>query len=181
MNTWLSFTSALPAKLAQLPVGANTNAFDRGVALQSAFGNINSDDPDLSAFKARGGKLIQYHGHSDIVIFPQGSVNYYERVAASMGGVDKVKSFYRLFLVPGMNHGPGNGTSNPDANPPYPSTGQVYSLLTDWVEKGVEPDSVLIQSASSTPSAKSQPMCAYPKKATFNGGDAFLASSYSCL
>lgn len=69
---------------------------------------------------------------------------------------------------------------NPDASPPYPATGQIYSLLTDWVEKGTAPDSVLIQSASSAPSAKSQPMGAYPKKATFNGGDAFSASSYSC-
>jgi len=157
-----------------------SNAFDRGVSLQSAFGDINTDNPDLSAFKARGGKLIQYHGLADPLIFPQGSINYYDRVVAAMGGMSAVQDFYRLYLVPGMAHGPGNGTSNPDANPPYPASGQIYGLLTDWVEKGVAPDSIVVKSASSTPVQKSQPICMYPKKATFVSGDPLVASSYTC-
>jgi len=157
-----------------------SNAFDRGIALQGAFGNINTDNPDLSAFKARGGKLIQYHGASDIVIFPQGSINYYNRVASSMGGLSAIQDFYRLYIVPGMSHGPGNGTSNPDANPPYPAPGQIYGLLIDWVEKGEAPDSIVVQSPTSTSNPTSQPICVYPKKATYTSGDPFVATSYTC-
>lgn len=157
-----------------------SNAFDQGVALQPRFGNVNADEPDLSAFKARGGKLIQYHGHADVVIPPQGSMSYYERVASKIGGLSAVQDFYRLYLVPGMTHGPGNGTSNPDAAPPYPATGQMHQLLVDWVENGLAPDSVVINSAATVPSQRSQPMCIYPKKAIYKSGDPFVSASYVC-
>ena len=60
-------------------------AWERGIALQPAFGNINTDNPDLSAFKNRGGKMLAWHGLADELIMPQGTVNYYNRVAAQMG------------------------------------------------------------------------------------------------
>jgi hypothetical protein len=82
---------------------------------------------DLSAFKAAGGKLIQYHGWSDAAIPAPSSVDYYTAVADRMGGIDQVKSFYRLFLAPGMMHcglGPGPnavggvfGMPSPDHDP----------------------------------------------------------------
>lgn len=158
-----------------------SNAFDRGLALQPVFNYINTDNPDLTAFKARGGKLIQYHGLSDTLIMPQGSINYYERVIANFGSLAGVQAFYRLYLIPGMAHGPGNGTANPNANPPFPAQGQIYSMLRDWVEKGIPPaDGTVMNSASATPVAKSLPMCAYPKKANYIGGSIFVASSYVC-
>lgn len=156
------------------------NAFDQGLALQSRFANINTDDPDLSAFRGRGGKMITVHGLNDEVIFPQGSVNYYNRVAQKLGGLSAVQSFYKLYLVPGMGHSTPNGTANPQANPPVPGHGQVYKLLTDWVEKGIEPQRVDLQSPSAVPVSKSQPMCPYPQRAVFQSGDPFVASSYLC-
>lgn len=156
------------------------SAFDLGVALQPQFGNINTDNPDLSAFKARGGKMITIHGLADEVIFPQGSIHYYNQVAARAGGLPAVEAFYKLYLVPGMGHANANGTSNPAANPPAPSHGQVYKLLTAWVEQGTAPDRVDIQSPSATPVAKSQPICPYPRKATYRSGDPFVAASYVC-
>lgn len=159
-----------------------SNAFDRGVALQSAFGDINTENPDLSAFKARGGKLIHWHGLDDEVIMPQGSINYYSRVLKQMGGQASVSTFYRMFLVPGAGHGTPNGTANPAANPPIPAPGQLYKVLTDWVEKGIPPESIVLNSPSAVPVAKSQPVCAYPKKAAYKGsGDPFVAASYSCI
>ena len=62
-------------------------AWERGLALQPAFGDINTDNPDLSAFKARNGKLIMYHGLADVLIPPQGSINYYHRVADQRAAV----------------------------------------------------------------------------------------------
>lgn len=158
-----------------------SNAHDRGLALQPVFNDINTDDPDLTAFKARGGKMIHYHGLSDTLIMPQGSVNYYERVITRFGGLSSVQDFYRLYLIPGMAHGPGNGTANSNANPAYPGPNQIYSMLTDWVEKGiVPPEDAVMSSASATPFARSLPMCTYPKKATYVSGDINSAASYTC-
>lgn len=155
-----------------------SNAFDRGVALQSQFGNINTDNPDLTAFKARGGKLLTWHGLADELIMPQGTINYYNRVVAQMGGLAGVQSFYRLYLVPGAGHGTPNGTSNPAADVPNFGPTQMYELLTQWVEQGVTPDSATLQSAG----GNSGLACVYPKKASYSGsGDPKKAASYSCV
>jgi hypothetical protein len=38
------------------------------------------------------------------------AVNYYASVSEKMGGLNKTKNFYRLFILPGMMHwGSGNG------------------------------------------------------------------------
>ena len=157
-----------------------TNAFDRGIALQPQFGNINTDNPDLTAFKNRGARMLTYHGLADELIMPQGTINYYNRVASQMGGLDAVQTFYRLYLVAGEGHGSPNGTSNPSANPPIVAPGLMYRLVTDWVEKGIAPDRVDLTSPSSTPVQKSLPMCVYPKKPVYQSGSAFTAASYVC-
>ena len=159
------------------------NAWDRGVALQSAFANINTDSADLGAFRDRKGKLISYHGLADTLIPPQGTINYYTRVAAQMGGIAATQGFYRLYLVPGMGHGFSNGTSNANANPPLPTNAQLYELLTAWVEKGIEPPArveVATVASASFPVVKSQPLCLYPLKANHTSGDPNLAASYNC-
>jgi hypothetical protein len=159
-------------------------AYDNGVMLQRSFAHINTDNPDLRPFRNAGGKMLVYHGLADILIMPQGQINYYERVVREMGGLHTVKKFYRLFLVPGMSHALANGTTNPAANPPLPAgvsptgTTQLYDVLTDWVEKGIAPTRVDI--SSQVAPAKSRPICAYPKKATFVGADVNVASSYAC-
>jgi len=89
-NHWKSLTYAQLA-----------DAFDKGVALQPDFGFINTDDANLTAFKVHGGKLIHYAGTNDGAIFYQGSMNYYQRVVAKMGGVSAVQDFYRFIIVSG--------------------------------------------------------------------------------
>ncbi|MBI2150873.1 MAG: tannase/feruloyl esterase family alpha/beta hydrolase, partial [Acidobacteria bacterium] len=61
-------------------------------------GFINAINPDLSAFKARGGKLILYHGWNDTAISPGNTINYYSSVLAKMGG--KQDNWIRLFMAP---------------------------------------------------------------------------------
>ncbi|HET9831816.1 MAG TPA: tannase/feruloyl esterase family alpha/beta hydrolase, partial [Vicinamibacterales bacterium] len=63
---------------------------------------INAVNPDLSAFKAHGGKLLLYHGWNDTAISPANTINYYESVLKKMGG--KQDDFVRLYMAPGMQH-----------------------------------------------------------------------------
>jgi len=168
------------------------DAYDQGLILQPSFAFINTDDPNLRPFRRSGGKMIMYHGLADVLIMPQGSVNYYERVIREMDGLREVQKFYRFFLVPGMAHGFSNGTTNPNANPPLPGaagadgvadgTSQLYDARTAWVEKGIAPQRIDISTAATTqfPVVKSRPICAYPKMATYVGGDINVASSYAC-
>lgn len=156
-----------------------SNAFDRGIALQSLFGHINTDSPDLSKFKKRGGKLLTWHGYADELIMPQGTVNYYNRVAAQLGSLADVQSFYRLYMLPGIGHGTPNGTANPDASPPNFAPHQFYQLLTDWVEKGKAPEQVTLRSGTAA-AARSMPACVYPKKVRYHAGNPQVASSYTC-
>jgi hypothetical protein len=88
---------------------------------------MDATDPDLSAFKARGGKLIQFHGWNDPGIAPGYSLDYYARVQATMGPVD---DFYRLYMVPGMLHCAGG-----DA----PTTVDWQAAIEAWVEHDKPP------------------------------------------
>jgi feruloyl esterase len=157
-----------------------SDAYDRGVALQSSFANIDTDLPDLAAFNARGGKLLTWHGLADELVPPQGTINYYTRVVAQMGGLSTVQNFYRLYLVPGDGHGTPNGTANPLANPPVVAPGQIYTLLTDWVENGNAPGRVELSTLPGAPAQRTRPICPYPQKATYTSGDPNITSSYIC-
>ena len=157
-----------------------SNALDRGLALQPLFGNIDSDNPDLSAFKARGGKMLTWHGVNDEAIPVRGEIRYYNAVVKKMGGLESVQSFYKLYLLPGVGHAPHNGTSNPAANPPMPGPAQMYDLITNWVEHGVAPERIEIESPSATSNRIRQPICPYPQSAKYTGGDPHIAGSFKC-
>ncbi|KAK7063597.1 carboxylic ester hydrolase [Favolaschia claudopus] len=74
-------------------------------------GDVNTFSGDLSAFKARGAKILHYHGQMDFGIPSANSNRYYELVAHTMGlPPSSLDEFYRLFRVSGMEHcggGPG--------------------------------------------------------------------------
>lgn len=124
--------------------------------------------------------MLSWHGLNDEVIPVQGTVRYYDSVLAKMGGLAKVQSFYRLYLVPGNGHGPYNGTANPQAAPPSPGGSQFYNLLVSWVETGAAPDRVEISTPATSADRRSQPICAYPAAAHYVSGDPKLAASFVC-
>ena len=101
---------------------------------------IGTDDPDLSAFRKHGGKMITYHGDADILIFPRGTYNYYNRATDKAGGLKNVQKFYRFFPYPGNNHCGGN-INQPNA--PLINSGDLFKALVNWVENGVAPDSIV--------------------------------------
>ena len=63
---------------------------------------MDSTDPNLSPYAARGGKLILKENMSDHAISPFNGINYYQGVVEKLGqaGVD---SFMRFFVTPGAN------------------------------------------------------------------------------
>lgn len=157
-------------------------AWDLGVTLQPRFANINTDSTDLSAFRARGGKILSYHGLADVLVPPQGTIHYYHRVAAAMGGVPAIQSFYRLYMIPGMSHGFANGSAVAAAVP-LPSNNELYRMLTDWVEQGIAPPArvdVASTASAAFPAVVTRPLCLYPLKPTYTGGAAASAASYTC-
>ncbi|WP_382328258.1 tannase/feruloyl esterase family alpha/beta hydrolase [Hydrogenophaga sp. UC242_50] len=149
----------------------------------ASFAHISTDNPDLSKFRDRGGKLITVVGTSDSTIPHAGVLNYYTRVAAQMGGIPAIQSFYKLYTIPGMGHFPANGTENLAANPPlYPEDAN-YRALTNWVENGIAPaDRIDIRSSATAanPTVVTGPMCAYPKMPVYTSGDIRAAASYTC-
>src|SRR5437879_13267175 len=89
---------------------------------------MDSTNPDLSVFSARGGRLIMYENMADYAQSPYAGIAYYKSVLERMGqaGVD---GFMRLYVTPGADH-MGVGA---------PSTIDMLEVLTGWVEKGKAP------------------------------------------
>jgi feruloyl esterase len=168
------------SKWKNLTFGQLASAFDRGIALQSSFGNINTDNPDLSAFRKRGGKLLTWHGMADEVIPAQGTVHYYQSVAKELGGIEQVRAFWRLYLVPGLGHGTPNGTANTKAVIPNFAPGQFYSALTEWTENTDQPPAQMVLEAGNGASARQMPICSFPQAISYVQGDPNVAASYRC-
>ena len=148
---------------------------------QALAGTLNATNPDLSAFKAHGHKLIVFHGWSDAIVPSLESINYdrsvintQSTVASAHGktALDETRSFYRLFMVPGMAHcGGGPGLNEVEALP----------SLERWVEKGVAPDWIVARRMEDGVTRRSRPVCSYPNVEKYNGaGDANDAASFSC-
>jgi feruloyl esterase len=175
--------------------------FDRDVRIsdEKVAPIINATNPDLRSFRARGGKLLQYHGWADAAIPGSSSIAYYDAVTSFLASVPDPRStvksvgdFYRLFMVPGMAHcsggvGPvrfGNdatdfGTAPGSADPER----DVFTALERWVEQGIEPNRLVGSGPPPGDPAKTmtRPLCPHPQLARYNGsGDIHDAASFSC-
>lgn len=132
---------------------------------------IGTDDPDLRAFDAAGGKMITWHGLSDQLITAQGTVDYRKRVERAMGGARHVDSFFRVFLAPGVDHCAGG-------NGPVPT--DPMKALVNWVERGDAPET-LAASTTSDGSVVTRDLCRYPLHSRFTGhGSTTSADNYTC-
>jgi feruloyl esterase len=137
--------------------------------LQAARALLDATDPDLSRFKARGGKIVSYYGWADPALNPLMGVGYYESVRQRMAPAD---DFYRLFMVPGMAHCSG-GIG--------PSTFDAVTPLVEWVEKGTAPASIVGSRIVDGKVVRSRPLCPYPQVAAYKGsGSIDEASSFTC-
>lgn len=110
---------------------------------------LNVNHLSLQAFKEEGGKLLMYHGLADPMIPYRFSVDYYEM---NYGEYEKgTIDFFRLFLVPGMDHCTAFsnlGITEDSVDP--------LSALENWLEKGLPPKELTVTRYENDGTVKSQ-------------------------
>ncbi len=127
---------------------------------------------NLNSYFARGGKILFYHGVSDPWFSVLDTVEYYERMAKSSGGLDQVRAnSSRAYLVPGMGHCT-SGAATLDRF-------DLLQAVVDWVEQNKAPD--MVTATGPAFPGRSRPLCAYPQHAAYKGqGDPENAASFEC-
>jgi feruloyl esterase len=169
--------------------------FDRDMAYaDETIGRMgNAVSTDYSAAIRRGVKIIQYHGWTDQTLQPAFSPQYYEQVAATNGGIEKAQGFYRLFMVPGMNHCSGGaGASNfggvgQQIPPVRDAAHDLQTAMEAWVERGTAPAQFIgtkfTDNQAATRTVKfTRPLCLYPTVPRYKGtGDPNDAANFACV
>lgn len=156
--------------------GLNSLTFDlnnpgiyqqRLVDMSATVGAMN---PDLSAFQARGGKLIVLHGLADEVISPNATIAFYRDQVARRGQA-AVDAFWRFYTVPGLGHGDGVFVPSWDA----------IGALDAWVTHNTAPGTLVGTDTNAATAGRTRPLCVYPGFPRYNGtGGIDAASNYVC-
>lgn len=152
--------------------------FDRDPSRLKVMGEIyDATNPDLSQFKARGGKLLMWHGWADAIVTPERTLTYYAQVEKQMGGRHATQDFLRLFMLPGMDHCgllPGPGITEGGFDP--------LTALEKWVEEEIPPARLLATKKDKDGKTMwTRPVCPYPQIAQHAGrGDVNDAASFIC-
>ena len=131
---------------------------------------LNATDTDLSAFRARKGRILMWYGWADPALNPRMGLEYYERVGQAMGA--GTPEFFRLFMMPGVFHCSGGvGPDRVDTITP----------LTAWVERGVAPETLVASQRIGDKTTRTRPLCPHPQVATYKGtGNVDAAESFVC-
>ncbi|MDR3709578.1 MAG: tannase/feruloyl esterase family alpha/beta hydrolase [Capsulimonadaceae bacterium] len=116
---------------------------------------LNAENPDLSAFEKRGGKLIMLAGSADPCVPYHVSIDYYERVIERFGSLAKVQSFFDFYIIPGMAHGGGPGINHPP---------DMLSAVREWREKGNAPGELQGKRIVDGETVLTMPLFPYPSK-----------------
>lgn len=157
---------------------------------------FDANSTDLKGFRRHGGKLIQYQGWTDYSVAPIDAIDYYMKVIstqqtqANADGLKRTQEFYRLFMVPGMDHcGFGNGANAFGQIPsaPAPNLDAEHNIITaleQWVERGTAPFHIVATKYVGNDKAKGiqfqRPICPYPQTALYAEGDPNSQSSFRC-
>lgn len=144
---------------------------------------IDAVEPDLSRFKARGGKLILWTGMTDWLITANNATAYYRSVVDKMGGQAAADEFVEYYTAPGVQHcWGGTGADKVDLAGP----------MFEWLEKGAKPSGKQLVATRGTikagtyawdaavPATVSRPLCRYPQYPLYVGGDPNAAASFAC-
>lgn len=134
---------------------------------------MRTSETDYTEFSENGGKLLVYTGQADPIFSAKYHLNWYDELIEANDGLDKTRSFARLFLVPGMNHcGGGPATGNFDT----------FETLVNWVERDQVPTKLIATASDDTPwPGRTRPLCSYPEQARYKGeGSIEEAENFTC-
>jgi feruloyl esterase len=138
---------------------------------------------NLGALRARGAKMILYHGVSDAIFSAEDTRQWFLRLDKAQDG--KAADFARFFPVPGMNHCSGG---------PAADQFDLLTPLVAWVEHGQAPQAVVAgargaanaggvnpEVPSGWSAGRTRPLCAYPSVAHYKGsGSLEDAANFTC-
>jgi feruloyl esterase len=142
---------------------------DLALAVKTA-GFIEASDPHLEKFKARGGKLLLYHGWADPGPAPANTIHYVNDVIRTLG--PKQDDWMRLFLLPGVGHCGGG---------PGPDQADFVGAIERWRESGTAPDQIPAAHVAGNRVDITRPLCAYPSVAQYKGtGSTNDAANFVC-
>jgi hypothetical protein len=134
---------------------------------------MDSTNPDLSRFSARGGKLVILEHMADYAQSPYAGIRYFENVQRALGK-EKTAGFARLYTAPGVDHVGSGAPANVD----------MLGVLVDWVEKGNAPgDLEVLEQKVEAPAFETQrslPLCRWPAWPHYKSGQVNLAASFYC-
>ncbi len=157
-------------------------------AMEDALPLLSIRYPDMYAFQRRGGKLINYHGWSDGIVPGDSTIAFYQSVRNALGG-QLTDDFYRLYMVPGMDHCSGGEAADffgqtwlqetPEKRTPQ---NDVLMAIIAWVEDGIAPQTLRAAKISDDRVSYARPLCPYPATPVYSGsGDPDRAESFTCV
>jgi len=147
-------------------------ASDHAARVREVSALMDATDPDLSAFRAHGGKLILLENLGDYAQSPYAGIEYHDAVAQRMGR-PAVDDFFKLYTAPNVDHVGTGGPANAD----------LFGALVAWVEQGRTPAGlVLVEQEYRQPFAvkRSRPLCEWPQFPRYRAGDIDAAGSFAC-
>ena len=138
---------------------------------------------NLAPLRARGAKMLMYHGVSDAIFSANDTAAWWDRLNRAQAG--RAADFARYFPVPGMAHCSGG---------PATDRFDALSALVKWVEQGDAPSQLFASSRGAGNTAgvnadvpsdwsptRTRPLCAYPAVARYKGsGDVEDAGNFVC-
>jgi pimeloyl-ACP methyl ester carboxylesterase len=154
---------------------------ESGWSLMTPPGEANP--ANMASLRARGAKVVMYHGVSDAIFSAEDTRQWVERL--NRVNANPGSDFARYFPVPGMNH---------CSMGPAADQFDLLGPLVKWVEQGVAPQAVVAsvrgpgnvggvntELPADWSAQRTRPLCAYPTVATYKGsGSLEDASSFAC-
>jgi feruloyl esterase len=142
-------------------------------------------EPDFRAFNSRGGKLLSYHGAMDEIVPPGLTIGIHEFARNTFK--ERTGDFYRLFVVPGMQHCSRGEAPNEFGQafaidpPQVDAEHDALTAIVDWVEKGKAPNQLIASRVIDGRVTMTRPLCPYPQRARYVGtGSTSEAKNFVC-
>jgi len=167
-DQWIRFFVTRDANANSLAVDPqNPGALQSRIVELTGLQDVNS--ADLSAFQARGGKILMAHGSHDALVSTRATAQYYTRLRNAMGAA-QVDGFVRYYEIPGYGHA---------ASSVFNAAWDSLTTLENWVEGGNVPPAQVVADTAGVP-GRTRPLCAYPAYARYVAGNVNAAGSFTC-